>query len=533
MAAASRAASQPPPPTAYESVAAIIRTRAEADPAAIAITGDGRQVTFGELDERSSRLAHALAGLGVSRADRVAYLDQNATEFWETMFAAAKLGAIMTPLNFRLAGRELRAILQDAEPAVLIAAGPILDQLSPDAVPAGLTVVRVGPGEGAAAGYEPLLASGAPADPGEQATGADLAVLMYSSGTTGASKGVCITAENLLTGVATFVAEFAPDADSRSLVPPPYYHIAASGWSLIALSQGGRVVQVREPRPDHLLDLMQAHATTHAALVPALIQVMVGLPQARTADFSALRTVVYGASPIDAGLLRRAIDLFQADFTQSYGLTETVGVATLLRPDDHRSGETARLRSAGRPAACAELAVVDPVTGVALPAGQIGEVVVRGRNVTPGYWRRPEATAALFLPGGWLRTGDAGYLDDGGYLTIADRIKDIIISGGENVIPGEVERVLAEHDGVVEAAVVGVPSPRWGETPVAFVARRPGRDPAPTEDELLAFCRVRLAHYKCPTRIEWVDALPRNPSGKVLRRELRAPYWQHRDRQVG
>jgi acyl-CoA synthetase (AMP-forming)/AMP-acid ligase II len=357
MAAAFPAGPRLAPPTAYESVAAIIRARAEADPAAIAITGDGRQVTFGELDERSSRLAHALAGLGVGRGDRVAYLDQNATEFWETMFAAAKLGAIMTPLNFRLAGRELRAILQDAEPAVLIAAGPILGQLGRDAVPADTTVVGVGPGAAAAADYESLLASGAPADPGEQATGADLAVLMYSSGTTGASKGVCITAENLLTGVAT-------------------------------------------------------------------------------------------------------IDLFQADFTQSYGLAETVGVATLLRPDDHRSGETARLRSAGRPAACVELAVVDPVTGVALAAGQIGEVVVRGRNVTPGYWRRPEATAALFLPGGWLRTGDAGYLDADGYLTIADRIKDIIISGGENVIPGEVEQVLAEHDGVLEAAVVGVPSPR-------------------------------------------------------------------------
>jgi acyl-CoA synthetase (AMP-forming)/AMP-acid ligase II len=266
-------------------------------------------------------------------------------------------------------------------------------------------------------------------------------VLMYSSGTTGASKGVCVTAENLLTGVATFVAEFAPDAGSRSLVPPPYYHIAASGWSLIALSVGGQVVQVREPRPVHLLELMHAHATTHAALVPAIISLMVELPQARTADFSALRTVVYGSSPIAPGLLRRAVEIFGADFTQSYGLTETVGVGTLLRPDDHRSADPGRLRSAGRAAAGVEVAVVDPVTGAPRPAGQTGEVVLRGRNVTPGYWRRPEATAAMFLPGGWLRTGDAGQLDAGGYLTIADRIKDIIISGGENIIPGEVERV--------------------------------------------------------------------------------------------
>ena len=258
---------------------------------------------------------------------------------------------------------------------------------------------------------------------------------------------------------------------------------------------------------------------------------MVELPQAATADFSALRTVVYGSSPITTGLLRRAVEIFQADFTQSYGLTETVGVGTLLRPADHRGADPARLRSAGRAAAGVEVAVVDPAAGAALPAGQTGEVVIRGRNVTPGYWRRPEATDALFLPGGWLRTGDAGQLDADGYLTIADRIKDIIISGGENIIPGEVERVLAEHEGVLEAAVVGVPSPRWGETPVAFVTRRPGCDPA--AEELIAFCRERLAHYKCPSRIEWVEALPRNPSGKVLRRTLREPYWQHLDRQVG
>jgi acyl-CoA synthetase (AMP-forming)/AMP-acid ligase II len=481
---------------AYESVAAVIRARAAADPAAIAITGDGRELTFGELDERSSRLANALAGLGVRRGDRVAYLDQNATEFWETMFAAAKLGAIMAPLNFRLAGPELKTILADAEPAVLVAAEALLAGLPPDTVPPATAVIAVGDT------YEPFLLSGAPDDPGEQATGADIAVLMYSSGTTGAAKGVCITAENLLTGVATFVGEFAPDAGSRSLVPPPYYHIAASGWSLIALSVGGRVVQVREPRPDHLLDLMQAHATTHAALVPAIIQIMVELPQAQTADF-----------------------------TQSYGLTETVGVGTLLRPDDHRSADPSRLRSAGRAAAGVEVAVVNPGTGAPLRPGQTGEIVIRGRNVTPGYWRRPEATAALFLPGGWLRTGDAGQLDADGYVTIADRIKDIIISGGENIIPGEVEQVLAEHPGVLEAAVVGVPSERWGETPLAFVVRRPG--PEVTPDELIAFCRGRLAHYKCPAAIEWTQALPRNPSGKVLRRKLREPYWKHLDRQVG
>ena len=524
--------------TEYASIAAIIQRQAAAAPDAIAICGDGRSLTFGELDTRSSQLAQALAALGVGRGDRVAYLDQNATEFWETTFAAAKLGAVMTPLNFRLASAELRAILDDAEPSVLIAAAPLLAALGPGAVPPAVPVCSVGSDlAGAAAGrldavdYEQFLASGAPDDPGREASGADLAVLMYSSGTTGASKGVRITAENLLSGVAAFVAEFAPDAGSRSLVPPPYYHIAACGWALIALSVGGQVVQVREPRPDHLLALIERHAVTHAALVPAIIALMIELPQAQAADFASLRTVVYGASPIAPVLLRRAVDLFQADFTQSYGLTETVGVGTLLRPADHRSHDRARLRSAGQAAPGVEIAVVDPQSGLPVGPGEAGEIVFRGRNVTPGYWRRPQATASMFLPGGWLRTGDAGTLDGDGYLTISDRIKDIIISGGENVIPAEVESVLVEHPAVLEAAVVGVPSARWGETPIAFVATRPGAQA--TDDELIAFCRQQLAHYKCPARIERVTALPRNPSGKVLRRELRRPFWENQDRQVG
>ena len=524
--------------TTYASVAAIIRRQAAARPAAAAIAGDGRPLTFGELDTRSSRLAQALAARGVGRGDRVAYVDQNATEFWETMFACAKLGAVMTPLNFRLAAPELRTILADAEPSVLVAAAPLLASLEPGAVPPGLTVCAVasGPagasaGTGAGLDYEQFLASGAPDDPGAEAVGADLAMLMYSSGTTGASKGVCITADNLLSGVTTFAAEFTPDSGSRSLVPPPYYHIAASGWALIAMSAGGQVVQVREPRPDHVLELIQRHRVTHAALVPAIIQLMVELPQARTADFDSLRTVVYGASPIAPALLRRAVSLFQADFTQSYGLTETVGVGTLLRPAEHRSTDAARLRSAGKAAAGVEIAVVDPGSGLPVAADAPGEIVIRGRNVTPGYWRRPQASAALFLPGGWLRTGDAGTVDRDGYLTISDRIKDIIISGGENVIPAEVESALAEHPAVLEAAVIGVPSAKWGETPVAFVVTRPGI--AATEAELIGFCRDRLAHYKCPARVEWIAALPRNPSGKVLRRELRQPFWEGHDRQVG
>jgi long-chain acyl-CoA synthetase len=517
----------------FTSIADVVRRQAQRDPSAWAITGDGRPLTFGELHTRSSRLANALAGLGVGAGDRVAYLDQNATEFWETIFAANKLGAALTPLNFRLSGPELHTVLTDCEPTVLVIAASFLDGLPAGTVPASTRVVVVGspaPPAGAL-DYETLLSSGADDDPGGGVLGNDLAVLMYSSGTTGASKGVLITAANLGAGVEAFVDEFQPDADTRSLVLPPYYHIAASGWSLIAMSVGGRIIQVREPRPDRILALMVEEGATHATLVPAIIQILVNAPGAREADFSHLKKVAYGASPISRALLAEALEIFDADFTQAYGLTETVGIATVLRPADHRGGDPARLASAGQAVPRMQIAVVTPGTDDPLPPGETGEIVLRGPFVTPGYWRRPEESAALFTPGGWLRTGDAGFLDAEGYLTISDRIKDIIISGGENILPAEVERVLMEHPAVLEAAVVGVPSERWGETPMAFVALRPGA--AVTEQALVSFCRDRLAHYKCPTAVSWVDALPRNPSGKVLRRTLREPYWTGRDRQVG
>jgi long-chain acyl-CoA synthetase len=519
--------------TVPNSIAGIIRERAARSPDHVAICGEGRTITFGELDERSNRLANALAALGVSKGDRVVYVDRNATEYWEVAFATAKLGAAITPLNFRLSGGEIATIIADAEPSAAVLSAQVARELGQSWAPRGLPLLLVG-GEGDLAGaqdYEEVMTAHGAHDPGGAATGTELAVLMYSSGTTGASKGVRVTASNLLAGVDNFTREFTPDASSSSLVPPPYYHIAASGWSLIAMNAGGRIVQVRDPMPERLLELMVAERTTHAALVPVIIRMLVEMPEAQEADFTSLRTVVYGSSPIAPGLLARAVDLFDAEFTQSYGLTETVGIGTLLRPDDHRSGDPTRLKSAGRPAADVELRIVEPGSGTTLTAGEVGEIVLRGPTVTPGYWRQPEETKRLFLDGGWLRTGDAGYQDQDGYVFIVDRIKDIIVSGGENIVPAEIENVLAAHPAVLEVAVVGVPSSEWGETPRAFVARRDGSDVS--EAELLGFCREHLAHFKCPSAILWIDALPRNPSGKVLRRELRRPFWEESDRSVG
>jgi long-chain acyl-CoA synthetase len=278
--------------TVPNSIAGIIRERAARSPDHVAICGEGRTITFGELDERSNRLANALAALGVSKGDRVVYVDRNATEYWEVAFATAKLGAAITPLNFRLSGGEIATIIADAEPSAAVLSAQVARELGQSWAPRGLPLLLVG-GEGDLAGaqdYEEVMTAHGAHDPGGAATGTELAVLMYSSGTTGASKGVRVTASNLLAGVDNFTREFTPDASSSSLVPPPYYHIAASGWSLIAMNAGGRIVQVRDPMPERLLELMVAERTTHAALVPVIIRMLVEMPEAQEADFTSLRT---------------------------------------------------------------------------------------------------------------------------------------------------------------------------------------------------------------------------------------------------
>ncbi|MCO7220128.1 long-chain-fatty-acid--CoA ligase [Klenkia sp. PcliD-1-E] len=509
-------------------LAALLRAPAARSPQHPAVVGAGRACTHGELAERSDRLAAGLVALGLQPGDRVAYLGHNATEYWELFAGTQKAGLVVVPLNFRLAADEVAWILADAEVSAVLVEAELAPLLPADlAVPA---LVFDGPA-GDRTGYEAWLAEQPATDPHRDRDGDALAALMYSSGTTGRPKGVQITVAGLLAAVDAFGALIDVDADSVSLVPTPYYHIAAGGWSLITLAAGGTLVQFREPTPAAMLEAITAHRATHAAMVPVIIGILCADPAAARADFSSLRHVVYGASPISETLMRRAQELFGAQLSQSYGLTETLGVTTLLPPADHVPDPATvhRLRSAGRAVPGVEVGVVD-VAGVPLQAGEVGEVVVRGPVVTTGYWRNPAATAEAFLPGGWLRTGDVGELDADGYLYLRDRIKDVIVSGGENVYPAEVENALAAHPGVAEVAVVGEPSDRWGESPVAFVVAVPGAQLDP--DDLLAGCRERLAHYKCPRRVEVVGALPRNPSGKVLRRELRAPLWAGHDRGI-
>jgi long-chain acyl-CoA synthetase len=327
--------------------------------------------------------------------------------------------------------------------------------------------------------------------------------------------------------------------DMVSLVAMPLFHIGGTGWALAALSRGGCAVIVRDLLPAALLGAIERHRITHAFLVPAVLNLVLSAPEMADADLSSLRIIFYGASPISDDLLVRSMSGFGCSFAQVYGLTETTGAITTLLPEDHDpDGPRSRLlRSAGRAFGHVELRIVDPETGAELPPGQVGEVWTRSDQNMTGYWHKPEESAAVLMEGGWFRSGDAGWLDEEGYLFLHDRIKDMIVTGGENVYPAEVENALLAHPAVADAAVIGVPSEQWGETVKAVVVPVPGAAGSDMSEpelasEIISATRERLAHYKCPTSIDFVEVLPRNPSGKVLKRELREPYWEGQDRKV-
>ena len=515
------------------SVAELLRAPAAARPDAVAIDGDGRRLTFGELDAASNRVANQLIAAGIDRGDRVGFIDRNSSEYWEVFLGALKAGAVLVPLNFRLSAEEIAWSLEDSGAKLVVAGAAYADAVAPACADGRRLIVIADPSIPAAGGedYAAWAAEGADTDPLRDATGPEYIELIYSSGTTGRPKGVLVSAEQQVWSVEAFGSCFDVDADSRSLVPVPYYHVAGGGWALITMSRGGQIIQSREPTAESMLRQLVEHRVTHTAMVPAVMQILTQSPEAAEADFSALRQVVYGASPISETLLKASVSLFGADLFQSYGLSETMGVTTLLDADDHRlDGGLAKLRSAGRAVRGVELRIQDPENGEVLDVGGVGEIAVRSRSVMPGYWHNPAATAEAFTADGWFRTGDMGSLDEDGYLFILDRIKDMIVTGGENVYPAEVESALAAHPSILEVAVVGVPSAKWGETPLAFVVPR---GPAPTAEDVIEFARERLAHYKCPTAVEFVAELPRNASGKILKRELRAPYWEGHSRSVG
>jgi long-chain acyl-CoA synthetase len=437
----------------------------------------------------------------------------------ELLFATRKMGAVTVPLNWRLAPTELRTIVADAGCSAIVA-GPDYGAIARDiaqTVPQPLEVIDVGED------YERRLRTQPPSDPGHRAAAEDTAVQMYTSGTTGLPKGVLTTERNL--AAAFLSAElWSFDAQTISLTPLPMFHIGGIGWAYLGLVCGATTILVTDFDAEAVLDLLEHDRVTNAVFVPTILQMLAAVPGAAGRDFSSLRSIAYGASPITTPVLKAALRTFRAPLFGVYGLTETTGGVVQLSPGDHDpDGDREHLlRSAGRPMPWVEMRIVDPMDQRECGVGEVGEVWLRAPNVMAGYYKRDAETASALTDDGWLRTGDGGYRDENGYLFLTDRIKDMIVSGGENVYPIEVEEALSRHPGVLDVAVIGVPHERWGETVKALVVRAPGS--STTAEELVAFARTQLAGYKLPRAIDFVTDLPRSPAGKVLKRDLRARH---------
>ena len=497
------------------------------------ICGD-RQQSYARYADRVARLAGALQALGMARGDRVGMLALNSDRYLEFFFGTWWGGGAVNPVNIRWSVAEIAYSLDDCETRILL----VDEQFKGTAAElrsrckALKTLIYTGDAAtpDGMLNYEALLAATAPvADAG--CGGLDLAGVMYTGGTTGFPKGVMLSHEGLCANALAALGEGMTQADGRALLIAPMFHIAAGAMMLAQASVGGTFVIAPMFTPLAALQAIQQHRVTHVLLVPTMIQLATDHPDAGQYDLGSVRMMAYGGSVISEAVLQRAMKRFpSAGFLQAYGMTELSPCATYLTPADHRgeSGKPGLLRSAGRASLSTEVRVVD-AQGREVPLGTVGEVAVRGPNVMLGYWNKPEQTAAA-LRNGWMHTGDGGRMDEDGYLYIVDRMKDMIVSGGENVYSAEVENALSQHPAVAVCAVIGIPSDEWGEAVHAVVVLKPGVEA--TAEELSAHCHQIIAGYKCPRSVEFRVALPMTGAGKIQKTELRKPFWEGRTRAV-
>jgi len=513
----------------------VVRAQAKSRPDAIVFEFEGRLTTFGVFDQHTNQVANGLIGLGLKPGDRIAYLGKNSDVYFEIIYGAAKAGVVMAPINWRLAPPEIAYIVRDAGAKVLFVGPEFIDQAR-NLLPQFETPPVVIASEGGAPGwqaFENWRDGQSVSDPRMPVDWEDIALQLYTSGTTGHPKGAMLSHRALLgprlVPGATDIKWNAWTSEDVSLVAMPVFHIGGTGWGSLGVYNGARGVIAREFDPGAVLDFIENHRITKMFMVPAAMQIVVRSPRAREVDYSCLKYLLYGASPIPLDLLKECMEVFGCGFVQMYGMTETCGTIVALPPEDHDPAGNPRMRSAGKALPGVEIVILDEA-GNRLPVGQVGEIATRSLANMTGYWNLPDATVKTIDADGWLRTGDAGYLDDDGYVFIHDRVKDMIITGGENVYPAEVENAIFGHPGVADVAVIGIPDERWGEAVKAVVVKKAGADPTP--GEIIAWARERIAAYKAPKSVDYIDALPRNASGKILRRELREGYWKGHDRRV-
>jgi acyl-CoA synthetase (AMP-forming)/AMP-acid ligase II len=493
-----------------------------------AVVCGGLRLDYGAFAERVWRLCNGLESLGLQKKDRVAILHENCHVFLEAYFAAAHLGLILVPLNFRLASRELAMILNDSGSRVLIVQSKFQDKV--EDLPKFSCNIRQVIWTQEASGlqgmhYEELLSGSSANPPGNRGLrDDDVAHLYYTSGTTGRPKGVMLTHKNVKSHALGTIAELNLTDRDRWFHVAPLFHLA-DAWATFAITwAGGKHVILPVFDPRQVLSLIQEERITLSNLIPTMLNMMVNHPEAGTFDFSSLRVILSGGAPIAPEVVRKIIDTFKCDYIQTYGMTETSPYLTLSILKDHLKGlpwdkQLEFKASTGREFVNVSLKVVD-IEGkeVSRDNQEVGEIIVKGDTVTPGYWNLPEETEKA-LKDGWLYTGDLAVVNEEEYVTIVDRKKDMILTGGENVYSTEVENVLYCHEAVLEAAVIGVPDPKWGEAVKACVVLKPGK--RASQEEIIAFCKAQLAGYKSPKSVDFLDALPRTGSGKIYKKGLK------------
>lgn len=512
-------------------VADIPRVQANIRANEVAFWYKGEETTYGQLDARASQVANGLIALGVGPDERVGYLVKNTAVYYEMMFGCAKARAVINGVNTRLAAPEVQFILTDAKVKVLFVGPEWFEMIAAikDDCPDLEHVITVEGTHETWPNYTTWRDGQSAEAPGLVTQDMDDVIQLYTSGTTGLPKGVMLTNANYKAffeqaGLLEWSSYGVGEAVMNAM---PLFHVAGVNVGILAAAQGAKTVVLPEIDPTAILDLVESQEIVHAFWVPAVILMLSQHPTFRDRDYSKLKQVFYGASPIAEDLLRTAVEVMGARFTQLYGLTETVGAGTFLPPEAHNP-DWGKLRSCGVPWPAAVVRCVDGA-GHPVPTGEVGEIVIKSGFVMKGYWNRPEATGEA-IKDGFFYTGDAGYFDEDGFLYIHDRVKDMIVSGGENVYPAEVENAIFGHPGVADVAVIGVPDEKWGEAVKAIIVAKEGE--TPSAEDIIAWARERIAGYKLPKSVDYIEALPRNPSGKILRKDLREPYWEGQTRRV-
>ena len=504
-------------------------------PDRVATICGARRHTCAQFADRVGRMAGALRQLGMGTGDRVGILSLNSDRYLELYFAVWWGGGVVNPINTRWSPAEIAYSLDHCDTRILV----VDETFTPSAVELSersrslRTIVHAGDGlpPSGMFGYEQLIADHAPIADALRCNG-DLAGVFYTGGTTGFPKGVMLSHANLYSGALIGLVEGLAQEGDVGLHAAPLFHLADGSFSLMLTLRGCTHVMLPSFQPERVLEAIQTERISSLVLAPTMMQMIVDHPRLAAYQLDSLRTILYGASPISEALLERVMQALPGTrLFQAYGQTEMSPIVSILRPEFHTAEgrRLGKLRSAGRPAVGVEVKIVD-TDGRELPCGTVGEILARGPGAMQGYWKDPEQTCAA-LRDGWVHTGDGAFMDEDGFLFVVDRVKDMIVSGGENVYSAEVENTIALHPAVAVCAVIGIPDNHWGEAVHAFVVRKPGAA-AIDADGIKAHCRTLIAGYKCPRTVEFRETLPMSATGKVLKRDLREPFWRGKSRRV-